>query len=126
MNSIPLYFYLERDKHMLKNYNGFSMLEILCSFSIILTSITVIIPIIMKTYEERAVIDYKREALLLSHNEKESYLYDSSYQAETKTVKISSRTYQISIQGEGELTKICVQWEVPWDKKGKICNYAKK
>lgn len=111
---------------MLKNYNGFSMLEILCSFAIILTSITVIIPIIMKTYEERAVIDYKREALLLSHNEKESYLYDGGYQAETKTVKISSRTYQISIQGEGELIKICVQWEVPWDKKGKICNYAKK
>ena len=111
---------------MLKNCKGFSVLEVICSFSITLLLITGFIPILMKIYEERTWIDYKREALLLLHNEKESFLYDDDYSFDDKKIVISSRTYLVKKQGEDQLTKLCIHWEVPWNKKGIVCGYAKK
>jgi hypothetical protein len=83
-------------------------------------------PIIIKTFEERTILAYKKEALVLLHNETESYLYDDGNKAETKDIDTATRSYILTIDGEVNLTKLCVHWEVPWNKKGKVCGYAKK
>ena len=126
MMLIDLCFYLERDKRMLRNCNGFSILEVIGALSIFLVVIMLMLPILIKTYEERSILDYKKEALVLLHNEKESYLYDHGYEAITKEIVNGRRTYLLTFDGEAPLIKLCVHWEVPWDKKGKVCGYAKK
>lgn len=84
------------------------------------------LPIMIKIYEERSILDYKREALILLHNETENYLYDNEYGAATKEIVTERRHYLLTFAGEASLVKLCVHWEVPWNKKGKICSYAKK
>ena len=110
---------------MLKNCDGFSVIEVLGAFAIFLVLVSSIVPIMMKLYQERAFIDYKREALILLHNEKESFLYDSFYPGE-REVTTSKRRYEVTLDNEGELAKICIGWEVAWGKHGKLCEYAKK
>lgn len=110
---------------MLKNYNGFSLLEVLVSFSLLLLIITFIVPMLMKVHEERAMIDYKRKALLVLHNEIEAYLYGNS-EFPRQGEMINSGTYVMSIELVGELERICIQWETPAKKKGKTCHYVKK
>ncbi|HHY73032.1 MAG TPA: type II secretion system protein [Bacillus bacterium] len=110
---------------MLKNGDGFSVIEVLGSFAIFLILITMIIPILLKTYEEKTVINYKREALLVLHNEKESFLYDG-YPLHNKVITAASRSYQLTILMEGNLTKLCIEWKTPWGRKGEVCDYAKK
>lgn len=109
---------------MLTNCRGSSAIEVLVSFSLIILTVTYLIPTLMKTYQERTVIDYKMEALLLLHNEKESFLYDEDYRIRGE-IQSGSRRYQLIMNHEGPLVKICMKWEVPWDKNGKICNYVK-
>lgn len=126
MTLIDLCFCSERDKRMLRNCNGFSILEVIGALSIFLVVTIVMLPIMIKTYEERSILDYKREALVLLHNETQSYLYDIGYEAVTKEIETGRRTYFLTLDGEAALVKLCVHWEVPWNKKGKVCNYAKK
>lgn len=111
---------------MLRKCNGFSLLEVLGALSVFLVVVMLMVPIIIKTYEGRTILAYKKEALLLLHNETESYLYDDGYNAVGKDIKTTTRTYALTIDGEVNLTKLCVHWEVPWNKKGKVCSYAKK
>lgn len=110
---------------MLKKCNGFSVIEVLGSFAIFLVLVSSVLPIMMKLYQERAAVDYKREALLLLHNEKESFLYDHIYSG-NKEITTHRRRYEVTLQNEGELAQICVSWEAPWGKNGKVCGYAKK
>ncbi len=110
---------------MLRNCRGFSILEVIGALAIFLVVIMVMLPILIKTYEERSILDYKREALVLLHNETESYLYDQS-DTVTKEIVTGRRTFLFTIDGESSFEKLCVHWEVPWNKKGKVCGYAKK
>lgn len=111
---------------MLRNCKGFSILEVIGALSIFLVVIMVMLPFLIKTYEERSILDYKREALVLLHNETESYLYDYGYEPVTKEIITGKRIYLFTLDGESSLEKLCVHWEVPWNKKGKVCGYAKK
>lgn len=110
---------------MLKNYKGFSLVEVIGSFAVFVILLTVLLPILMKIYEERTMLTYKEEGLLLLHNEKESFLYDYDFDGE-KEITVDTRRYQLTIQKNGEFVQLCMNWEVPWKKKGRVCTYAKK
>ncbi|WP_458412508.1 type II secretion system protein [Schinkia sp. CFF1] len=102
------------------------MVEVLGSFSIFLVLLTFLLPIMMKAYQEREIMEYKKEALIVLRNEVESYLYDGDPFFEAKEIETTSRSYRLSIEEEDGFTKVCVYWEVPWKEKGNVCDYAKK
>lgn len=111
---------------MLRNCKGFSILEAIGALSILLVVMLIMVPIMMKIYEERSILDYKKEALVLLHNETETYLYDNGYETTHKEIVTGKRTYLLTLVGEDALVRLCVHWEVSWNKKGKVCSYAKK
>ncbi|WP_017755766.1 hypothetical protein [Calidifontibacillus oryziterrae] len=110
---------------MLRSYKGFSIIEVLASFFVLFTTVMLLTPILLNTYQQRTMIDYKREALLLLHNEKASYLYNEGNH-QSDEIEISTRKYQLSFEQFGQLVKLCVRWEVPWDENGKVCDFIKK
>lgn len=101
---------------MLKNSNGFSMVETLVSFSIVITVLGTLIPNIVLLHSERKDLELKREALALLHDNVQEHLYDD-VALMNKSIDLLGTRFEINWTEEGSLMKGCILW------KGETRNY---
>ncbi|WP_102345604.1 type II secretion system protein [Bacillus sp. Marseille-P3661] len=109
---------------MLVNCKGFSLVEVLVSFALFLMVTSFIVPIFMNVSQERYFLDYKRDALLLLHNEKETYLYDKKV-LQAKDLLSGNKQFHFTAERKGNLVELCIFWEAFLSEQGQTCTFVK-
>ncbi|WP_158701708.1 prepilin-type N-terminal cleavage/methylation domain-containing protein [Lentibacillus sp. Marseille-P4043] len=109
----------------MRNDNGFSLIEVLVAFSIVLIITTTIIPLTSLLNNEEAVLSERRKVTNHLHDELQLYLWKDNKKipaSYSKTLESNTVTYQFSV--EKELIKGCVKWQNVKKRKEKVCLYG--
>lgn len=112
------YFHLEREGVMLSNNKGFMLVEVLISFSLLMTIIITIIPLTVLIEKERKVLNERRYHASLLHDELQQYIGSTS--ATSKSINGMTITFT----KEGNLIRGCILWENVKKNTDEICLYG--
>ncbi len=107
-----------------KGQQGYTLLEMLVSFSMLLLLTGTIIPLYvqMKEAEKKQYVSYQADAIL--HEELLKYKYEAGYKRREKIVKENVAFY---LKWNGESTqKLCVEWTDSAEKMKKKCDVMLK
>lgn len=110
----------------LKRSNGFSLIEVLTSLLLLGIVVTVLIPVLTRTYQERVSIEQERMAMYYLNEVILDWLEDTPID---KTSKISSDIdYQLKtfLTSEDKELKVCIQWKASNSRNYERCEQAKK
>ena len=107
-----------------KGQQGYTLLEMLVSFSMLLLLTGTIIPLYvqMKEEEKKQYVSYQADAIL--HKELLKYKYETGYKRREKIVK-ENVVFYLKWKGESA-QKLCVEWTDSADKMKKKCDVMLK
>lgn len=104
---------------MLLNNKGFTLFEVLISFSLFMTIIMTVVPLIILVETERKVLSERRMYASLLHDELQ-YMLSSSRQASS----IVHDDVTMTFTRENDFLKGCVTWENKKQQNDEICLYG--
>ncbi|MFG6121049.1 hypothetical protein [Thalassobacillus sp. B23F22_16] len=111
---------MEKAGAICMKYNGFTLVEVIFAFGLLLMILLSTLPILMKVNLEEADLADKRKAVSILHNElvreiNESLTNDKSYSLKDFTV------IEITFKSHGELIKGCATWISKQNKRESVC-----
>jgi len=106
-----LFFQWGKEGALLFNYNGFTLIEVLISSSIVFLLVTIIIPITTLLHQERSVLNHRRIASSELHDELQKFIWTDSMITSSYSKSIQTNHYYFNFVTEEELIKGCVTWE---------------
>jgi competence protein ComGE len=97
---------------MWRNCKGFSLLEVMTGFAVLILSILVFSPLLEQLYKERQTVQQHYLVLSLLHNLLEEHITAVSMELQTKEAKVKSTTFYItsSFQKNNGTNNYCVEW----------------
>ena len=125
MLSIILFFHLEREELMLSNNKGFTLIEVLIAFSIIVLLVTTFLPIGLLIKKESIVLSERRKVSSMLHDELQHYLFEDAIESSVSYFKKNiNRQVEFRFIREAELIKGCAIWESIKEKEERFCLYG--
>lgn len=106
------------------NYNGFTLIEVIISASIIFLLILVIIPLTSLLHQERKVLSDRRTASYQLHDELQTYLWTSAELPQSYSLTVHFVDYNFHFTNEEDLLKGCVTWENVRQTEETLCLYG--
>jgi competence protein ComGE len=95
---------------MLRNCKGFSMMETLASFSLLLTVLIFLSSSFILITSERKDLEKKREGIVILHQVLNEYLYDGN-EPINRTILSNNTTYTLYWrQHINDIQGVCIQW----------------
>lgn|SRR5690625_1804958 len=119
-----LFFPLGKEDAQLLSYNGFTLVEVLISSSIIFLFITIIFPLITLLYQEQKVLSDRRMITDQLHDELQQYIWLDSNLPQTYFKTIHSTKIHFHFTTEEEFIKGCVTWENVRQTEETFCLYG--
>src|SRR5690625_2769848 len=107
---------------MLRNCSGFTYIEMLISFTIIVTIVTVTIPLMTILNKERLILSERREIAYKLHDKLIESIWKNEYKNEVMT--INNKKVKLTFHPEDELIKGCANWDNVKKQKETICLYG--
>lgn len=109
---------------MLSNNKGFTIVEVLVAASMILTLMTVVIPISVLLEKERTVLSDRRTFMNQLHDELQPYLWNDLTLPVSYSAFIDQTEVKFDFMKEKHVIKGCATWENARRKREKICLYG--
>lgn len=110
---------------LLKNNTGFTLIETLIAFSIVLIAIATILPITSLLTYEREILHERRLLISKLHDHMQPFIWDDNqltnqtYEEQVNTTRVVYRVSQ-----EDDLIKGCVSWINVKEREEKHCLYG--
>ena len=109
---------------MLKNCNGFSLIEVFIAFNLFLWLLLFIVPQVVIVKRERNELEKERMAYNILHDQIQRYIYDRTQEEE---IIRQGTSYKIFWEtNRNHLAKGCIEWQEKNDHFKKRCLYAKR
>ncbi|MCD8502254.1 MAG: type II secretion system GspH family protein [Bacillaceae bacterium] len=109
----------------MKNYNGFSLIEVITSLLVLVIVITVLIPIITKVYVERGSIRQEQDAIYFINEIILDWL--ENIPIESQVIESNGTSYFIRLDSMNEKAiTVCLEWDAINTRKYERCEQAKK
>ncbi|HLR01330.1 MAG TPA: hypothetical protein VK111_01135 [Virgibacillus sp.] len=105
----------------MKNYNGFSFIEIMMASILSLTIILTIIPVANQLQKERAVLNERLEHINILKDNLQQYTHGKSINLPNE---ISKNNINMTFQMENKLLKGCIKWTNAKFKQENECLYG--
>lgn len=123
-----LFYPLVKDgKELLNDKKGFVLIEALVTITIILTTVSIIIPSSIIVKKERQVLIDQQRIVTKLHDLIQPYIWDSKLlDKDSFSIKVKDRLVTIDISSEQKLIKGCAQWENVKQKTETFCLYGFK
>lgn len=103
------------------NNRGFTLVEVICAFSLIMIIATAILPLLTQVRMEQHDLSIKRHAILALNNHLTVLSHDLSIQF---PYEIQEDNYSFSFEVQTQYIEGCVNWEDSHNEKNKFCLYA--
>lgn len=111
---------------MLKNCRGYTLLEMLVAFSVLLLLLTHTLPLYIHVKQERKNVQMDKAAVKLLHRKMLEYKYDGAL-SDSFTETQEGVTYYIDWHKEQPpFFKTCISWEDLNKRHQKRCDYIKR
>lgn len=121
-----MYFHLGKDVVILKNSNGFSVIEAFVSLGILVLVATSFLPLASFVSYEKEALSHKRQIVLLLHDELQSVLMKNDFPTTRKVFLDSVVTTFEFTNTESRLIKGCATWTNIRNRNEEICIYGKQ
>lgn len=112
---------------MLKNCRGFSLIEVLSGFSLLIILVSIFIPQMLSVYHERQHLEHRRFAQAYLNDHMQIFLYENG-ELLSGNESIDGQTYTFfNTTLENHLSKFCIQWiEKGGGRAYEKCTYGKR
>jgi len=110
----------------LKKNNGFSLIEVLVAFSMVIMLVFTILPIITLIRQEEVILSDRRHISNRLHDELQPILWNADPLNYTYTQSIRSYSVEFIFENEDQYIKGCAYWKNIKDREEKICLYGFK
>ena len=111
---------------MLKNCKGYTLLEMLMAFSVLLLLLTSTLPLYIHIKQERKNVEMDKVAVKLLHQALLAYKYDG-VSPHSWTEKWQGVAYQMEWkEGPGAFVEACISWEDESERSQKRCDYIRR
>lgn len=107
------------------NNKGFSLIETIASFSILMMIMLTLIPIVYQLKAEEAALSIRRDIPSVLHDELQKYLWENNFSLpieKNKTLDGTLITFRYKM--EGELLEGCASWNNAKQKNETFCLYG--
>ena len=105
---------------------GFSLIEVIAAFSILLTILITFVPIAYQLKLEENILSNRRNIQSVLHDQLQTYLFSSntsSFPTHTNLI-IDNREVYITFMNENQWIKGCANWENAKQNKENFCLYG--
>lgn len=110
---------------MLLNNKGFTLVEVLVAFSLIMLLVTTFVPISTLLQQQTVIFSDRRIMSSKLHDELQVILWDKkAFSSETFTKQVNDKNAIFRFTREDDLIKGCVKWDNINNKKEEICLYG--
>ncbi|GAB3791359.1 hypothetical protein [Virgibacillus kimchii] len=109
----------------MKKSNGFSFIEILIAASLLMTFVSIIVPIISLVQTEREVLSERRNFTLKLHDELQSFLWmDDTALPSNFAETLQQKEIEFSFKSENGFVKGCAEWQNAKKENESFCLYG--
>ncbi|WP_181833039.1 type IV pilus modification PilV family protein [Bacillus taeanensis] len=109
----------------MQNCKGFSLIEVMTGFAVLILSILVFSPLLEFLYKERQTVQQHYLALAFLHDLLEKHVINASMEIETTETTLKNTTFYITSEGNSHIHKYCVEWVGANEREYKKCIQAK-
>lgn len=122
-----LFFPLERVVLMLSKNRGFTLIEVLVAFSLVMLLVTTFIPISSIIQQHTTILSDRRIISSKLHDELLKQLWEEkSLMSESFTENVNKKKVEFYFTIENELIKGCATWDNAKNKNEKFCLYGSR
>lgn len=112
---------------MLSNNRGFTLIEVLVAFSLIMMLVTTFIPISSIIEKHTSILSDRRVISSKLHDELQKQLWEKkSLSSESVIIKVNKKAVTFFFTNENELIKGCAKWENVKNQNEKFCLYGSR
>lgn len=109
---------------MWRNSKGFTFVEALVAFHIVLVIVFTVAPIVNIVYFEREVLFDRRTISSKLHDELQTYIYNGKQLPMKRSRTINNLTVTIQMTFENEFIQACANWKNVKEREENICFYG--
>jgi len=125
---IKLYFHQAKEDVTLCNNKGFTLIEVLIAFSIVVVVTTTVIPMTTLLSYEREILHDRLKISLVLQEHLQSIIREDNDQTPPVTYEetIQTKRVQFNFSQKNKLIKGCVTWKNVQERTEKICLHGYK
>lgn len=121
MRFMRLFFRLVKEECTLRNYNGYTLIEVIITTGIFFMAITIFVPILVQLKSEQNILSDRRHIAYDLHDALQFYIWDPSSTTEVYEKELQGKKVQFTFTKDVDSVKGCASWKNDRNANEEIC-----